>query len=352
MGKKYYINLLLSLLTAFVIGAIIIISMGFNPIEGYIHLFKGAFIGNFNLGGTLQIFVPLMLAALAFAVSSKVGIFNIGVEGELYLGAIAAAWIGASLVGLPKIIHIPLTLGFSAIVGALWAFIPGYLKSYFNVNEVTATILLNYVAIYITNYLVNGVLSSQSLVAKTKDIENSAKLSTILKPSKANTGLFIAIGVLLFIYWLMFHTTVGYKLRSVGSNRKFSEYIGIKEKQVMVIGMMISGAIGGLVGGIEVTGVYGYFLGNFSVGIGFDGMLISLIARNNIKLVPFIAFFVASLKSGALGMERFTGIPKSLIDIIISIFIILVAMEGLYSGIKIKKKSTKIENSKEDSINA
>jgi simple sugar transport system permease protein len=293
-----------------------------------------------------------MLAALAFAVSSKVGIFNIGVEGELYLGAIAAAWIGASLVGLPKIIHMPLTLGFSAIVGALWAFIPGYLKSYFNVNEVTVTILLNYVAIYITNYLVNGVLSSQSLVAKTKDIENSAKLSTILKPSKANTGLFIAIGVLLFIYWLMFHTTVGYKLRSVGSNRKFSEYIGIKEKQVMVIGMMISGAIGGLVGGIEVTGVYGYFLGNFSVGIGFDGMLISLIARNNIKLVPFIAFFVASLKSGALGMERFTGIPKSLIDIIISIFIILVAMEGLYSGVKFKKKSAKIENSKEDSINA
>ena len=107
-----------------------------------------------------------MLTALAFAVSSKVGIFNIGVEGEVYLGAIAAAWIGASLVGLPKIVHIPLTLGFSAIVGALWAFIPGYLKSYFNVNEVTATILLNYVAIYITNYLVNGALSSQSLVAK------------------------------------------------------------------------------------------------------------------------------------------------------------------------------------------
>lgn len=352
MGKKYYINLLLSLMTAFVIGAIIIITMGFNPIEGYIQLFKGAFKGNFNLGGTLQIFVPLMLTALAFAVSSKVGIFNIGVEGEVYLGAIAAAWIGASLVGLPKIVHIPLTLGFSAIVGALWAFIPGYLKSYFNVNEVTATILLNYVAIYITNYLVNGALSSQSLVAKTKDIENSAKLSTILKPSKANTGLFIAIGVLLFIYWLMFYTTVGYKLRSVGANRKFSEYIGIKEKQIMVIGMMISGAIGGLAGGIETTGVYGYFLGNFSVGIGFDGMLISLIARNNIKLVPFIAFFVASLKSGALGMERFTGISKSLIDIIISIFIILVSMEGLYSGVKLKKKSVKVENSKEDSINA
>ena len=129
------------------------------------------------------------------------------------------------------------------------------------------------------------------LLLKTKDIENSAKLSTILKPSKSNTGLFIAIGVLLFIYWLMFYTTVGYKLRSVGANRKFSEYIGIKEKQIMVIGMMISGAIGGLAGGIETTGVYGYFLGNFSVGIGFDGMLISLIARNNIKLVPFIAFF-------------------------------------------------------------
>ncbi|WP_443660180.1 ABC transporter permease [Clostridium algidicarnis] len=342
MNKKYYISLLLSLITAFVIGAVIILAMGFNPIEGYAQLFKGAFMGNFNIGGTLQMFVPLMLTALAFAIASKVGIFNIGVEGEFYLGAIAAAWVGASLSGLPSFLHITICLVVAAIVGSMWAFIPGYLKSYFDVNEVTTTILLNYVAIYMTTYLVNGRLSAQSGVAKTKDIAKSAKLSLILKPSKANSGLFISILILIFIYWITFHTTLGYRLRAVGINKKFAEYIGIKDKRMMVIGMMISGAIGGAAGGIEVMGVYGYFLGNFSVGIAFDGMLISLIAKNNIKLLPFISLFIASLKAGALGMERFTGIPKSLIDIIIAIFILLVAMEGLYSNLKRKKEAVSV----------
>lgn len=343
-NKRYYISLILSLLTAFVIGAIIILIMGFNPIEGYIQLFKGAFKGNFNFGGTLQIFVPLMLSALAFAVAAKVGIFNIGVEGELYLGAIAAAWVGASLTGLPAIVHIPICLLVAGIAGAAWAFIPGYLKAYFDVNEVTVTILLNYVAIFFTNYLVNGSLSAQSGVAKTKDIMESAKLSLIMKPSRANAGLFIAIGILALCYWLIFHTSIGYRIRAVGINKKFSEYIGIREKRIMVLGMMISGVIGGVAGGIEVMGVYGYFLGNFSVGIGFDGMLIALIAKNDLKMIPFMSFFIAILKAGALGMERFTGIPKSLIDIIIAIFILLVAMEGLYE--RRKKKNIAVSNEK------
>lgn len=351
MGKKYYISLFVSLIITIIIGAVIIMAIGFNPIEGYVQLFKGAFVGSFNLGGTLELFVPLMLTALAFAVSSKVGIFNIGVEGEYYLGGLAAAWAGAYIIGLPKLVHIPLALMFGAIAGGLWAFIPGYLKSYFNVNEITTTILLNYVAIFITKYIVNGVLSSGSGVAKTKDILPSALLSPIMKPSRANTGLFIAIGVLIFTYWLINYTTLGYKLRSVGLNAKFAEYIGIKDKRTMVLGMVISGAIGGIAGGLQAMGVYGYFLGNFSANIAFDGLLISLIAKNNIKIIPFIAFFITSIKAGGLGMERFTGIPKSIIDIIIAVFILLVSMEDIINWVKGKMDNGKLGKPKNDAVN-
>ncbi len=351
MGKKYYISLFVSLIITIIVGAAIIMAIGFNPIDGYVQLFKGAFVGSFNFGGTLELFVPLMLTALAFAVSSKVGIFNIGVEGEYYLGGLAAAWAGAYIVGVPKLAHIPLCLIIGGIIGALWAFIPGYLKSYFNVNEITTTILLNYVAIFITKYLVNTVLSSGSGVAKTKDILPSASLSLIMKPSRANTGLFIAIAVLIFTYWLINHTTVGYRLRSVGNNAKFSEYVGIKDKKNMVIGMMISGAIGGIAGGLQAMGVYGYFLGNFSANIAFDGLLISLIARNNIKIIPFIAFFITSVKAGGLGMERFTGIPKSIIDIIIAVFILLVSMEGIIGWAKAKIDTIKLGKQKNDAVN-
>ncbi|SKC83552.1 ABC transporter permease [Maledivibacter halophilus] len=349
MTKNQYLNTLFTIIISLLVGGVVIIFMGFNPIEAYIQLFKGAFAGKFNFGGTLERFVPLLLTALAFAVSAKVAVFNVGVEGELYLGAIAAAWAGYSIVGLPKGVHIIICIGFAMVVGSLWAAIPGLLKAYYKVNEVCTTILLNYVAIFFTSYLVNNPLSAKTGVPQTPNMESTALLSKILKPSRANTGLFIAIAVLILVYWLVQHTTIGYKLRSVGLNPNYSDYMGFNAKRTMVIGMMMSGAIGGLAGAIEVMGIYGHFLDNFSPGIAFDGMLASLIARNNIKMIPVLALFLAVLKSGALGMERFTGVPKSLVDAIIAMFILLAAMEGLFMIKKWKKnKSSKIDAAKAD----
>jgi len=193
MKEKEFFETLLSLLVSFLIGGIVIVLMGYNPLEVYEQIFRGALIGKFNLGGTLEKFVPLLLTGIAFAVSSKVAVFNVGVEGELYLGAMAAAWIGFAVKGIPSIVHIPLALGIAMLVGALWAAVPGVLKAYYKVNEVTTTILLNYVAQYFTSYLVNYPLSAQKGTPQTPNIEVSAKLSSIMPPSRANTGLFIAI---------------------------------------------------------------------------------------------------------------------------------------------------------------
>lgn len=332
----------LSVLVCTVLSGIIITLMGENPFTVYEQLFKSAFVGNFNLGTTIEKFVPLLLTGLAFIVSSRVGVFNVGVEGELYLGAITAAYVGYTFKGLHPLIHIFLCIFFAILVGSLWAFIPGFLKAYYKVNEVCVTILMNYVAIHITSYLVSGPLSGKTGISQTKPIEKSAALLKILKPSRANVGIFIAITVCIFVYYLLKKTKLGFQIRSTGMNPFFSDYVGIQSKKIMVTGMMLSGAIGGLTGAIEVMGIYGVFLDNFSSNIAFDGMLAALIAKGSIVALPFLSLFIAALKTGSLGLERNTGIPKSLIDVIIALFILLVTMEKLFEFSKKRKKGKEV----------
>ena len=167
-------------------GATIISLMGYNPIEAYIQLFRASFIGRLNLGTTLEKFVPLFLTAMAFAVSSKVGIFNVGVEGELYLGAIITAWAGVFFNFLPFPLHFLICVILTVVIGSAWVSIPAVLKSYLKVNEVCVTILMNYVAIYITSYLVNGPLSAKTGVARTLDVAKDITLYQFMKPSRDN----------------------------------------------------------------------------------------------------------------------------------------------------------------------
>lgn len=337
-----YVNLLLTTLVSILIGAVIMLALGHNPIEAYYQLFKGAFVGKLNLGTTLQKFVPLLLTSIAFVVSSRVGVFNVGVEGELYLGALAAAWVGFTFTNIPGPILILLCIIVAMLVGAVWAYIPGSLKAYLGVNEVCVTILMNYVAKYITSYFVNGPLSAKTGVPQTPTIAEGAKLLQFMKPSQANTGLFIAIAVVILVYWLMQKSTIGYKFTSVGLNPMHAQYVGISPKKAMINAMLLSGGVGGIAGALEVLGTYGYFLDNFSSGIAFDGMLAALIVKNDIKMVPFMALFLSVLKSGALGMERYTGVPKSIVDTIIAIFIIFATMETLFAFIQ-KRKTRKSE---------
>lgn len=344
--KNKYLNLLLTSLVALLIGAVVMLLLGHNPVEAYIHLFRGAFIGKLNLGTTLQKFLPLLLTAMAFAVAARAGVFNVGVEGSMYLGAIAAAWVGFTFTNLPGILIIVLAILMAALTGAVWAAVPGTLKAGLGVNEVCSTILLNYVAIHMTSYLVNGPFSGKTGVPQTPPIAESAKLLQFLRPSQAHAGLFIGIALVIFVIWLMNRSTVGYKLTSIGNNPKHAEYVGISPKKGVLLAFLLSGGIGGVTGGLEVLGTYGYFLGGFSAGIAFDGMLASLIVKNDIKMVPFMAFFLAALKAGALGMERYTGVPKSIVDMIIAIFIIFATMETLFGFLqKRKKRVTAIDES-------
>ena len=201
---------------------------------------------------------------------------------------------------------------------------------------------MNYVAIYITSYLVNGPLSAKTGVARTLDVAKDITLYQFMKPSRANLGILIAIIIAILIAFILNKTTLGYRIKTVGLNEMHADYIGINSKRTIIFTMMFSGAIGGIAGLIEVLGVYGYFLDNFSANLAFDGMLAALIVKNDFKMLPFISIFLAALKSGALGMERYTGVPKSLVDTIIAIFIIFATMEILLSFVNKIKNNKKI----------
>lgn len=336
--KQRYISLLLTIAVSMLIGSVLMAALGYNPLEAYAQLFKGAFGSTLGFGTTLQKFVPLLLTAMAFAISSRAGAFNVGVEGELYLGAMAAALVGIYFEGLPGPVHILLCFAAAMLAGALWAYIPASLRAYLGVNEVCVTILLNYVAKYLTSYLVNGPFSAKTGVPQTQPLAEDVRLPQILKPSSANAGLFIAIGVTIFLFWMMSRSTIGYKFTSVGLNPSHAEYVGINPRRQLVYSMMVSGVLGGMAGAIEVLGTYGYFLDNFSAGIAMDGMLVALIVKNDIKIIPVMALFMAALKSGALGMERYTGVPKAIVDTIIAIFIVFATMEGLFQWHKNRKR--------------
>jgi len=329
-------KIVITMLVALGIGALFIMAIGENPLDAYIALFKGAFNGKLRLGTTLAGFTPLLLTSAAFAVAAQAGAFNVGVEGEVFLGGITAAYIGINWTFLPKpLLYLACFLG-AMVIAAAWAFIPAALKAFYGVSEVCTTILMNTVAVYITSYLVSGPMSAGTANPQTLPV--NVTLFQFMKPSSANLGILIAIGVVLLVIFMLHKTNWGYKIRTVGTNPAHADYVGISSRKVFIGSMMLSGMLGGIAGCIEVLGVHGYFLNNFATGLGSNGMLAALIVKSNMIFTPFMAFFLAVLKAGAMGMQQTTGVPKALVDTITAVFIIIATMETAFQFNSRRKK--------------
>ncbi len=328
----------LIMLLSFCVGAVFILLIGENPIEAYIALFRGAFIGKLNFGKTIANFTPLLLTSLAFAVGAKGGIFNVGVEGEVLLGGITAAYIGIHWNFLPAALHLLSCFAGAIIVASLWALIPGILKAYYRVSEICSTILLNYVALFITSYIVSGPMSAGVANSRSLPVADSVRLYQFMRPSSANLGIIIALLIVIGTVWMIKETTFGYKIRTVGTNAKHAEFVGINPRVTCINVMMFSGALGGVAGAIEILGVHGYYLDNFASGVGFNGMLTALIVKNNLILSPIVSFIFGALKSGALGLQQTTNVPKSIVDTITAVFIIIATMDAMFQFTKRRKR--------------
>lgn len=327
-----------AIILAFFVGAIVIVLNKQNPLIAYAALVRGAFGKPYTLANTLQRAVPLALTGLSVAVAFKAGVWNIGSEGQLYLGAFAAAWAGFTFDGLPWFLLIPVILLLGMLGGGIGGFIPGLLKARYQMNEVITTIMLNSVFILFTSYLVNYPFkTAEGQMGATDKIAESARLIRLIRLSKFHTGVFFTLGIIIFMYYVMQKSRVGYEWKMIGENILFANYIGIQPARQILVVMILSGALAGIAGALEVLGVHYRFIESISPGYGYDGILIAMIAMYHPLGVVLVAFIFGALKVGALPMEQFSNVPSELIDVLQSIIILFVAAEtGLIAWLRTK----------------
>lgn len=325
--------IIVAVLVSFGIGAILLLLTGQNPIDAYKGLWEGAFGSRSAFAGTLTTTTPLIFSALAFLFAFRAGVFNAGTEGQLLIGAFLSAWVGFSIVGLPAFIHIPLLLLAGALGGALWAFLPGIWRIYFGVNEIVTTLMMNYIAVLLNDFLTLNVFRNPSVQpgtnAQTPDLAASATLPSLLPPYAVTLALPLGILLAILIYWLLYKTVFGYELRMRGQQENFARYGGISTNRAAFYAMLISGALAGLGGAAQVAGVFHAYVTPFTTGLGFNGVLIALLIANNPLAVPIGAFFFGALQSGALKMQIFTEVSRYIIGVLTGTFVLLASAQQL-----------------------
>ena len=320
---------------ALLIGAIIIQLSNGNAVEAFEVLFNSAFGNERALANTLLAATPLIFTGLATLIAFKAGIFNIGVEGSLYLGAFAAAWVGFTFTDLPGPLLILLALITAGVVGGLWALIPGFLKARLRVDEVVSTIMLNYVAIIFCDWLVTGPFMAPGMSnAMSPEVAAQAQLPRLIERSQLNIAFIVALGVFVIVLLLLRRSTFGFEIRMLGSNPVFARWSGLPVGKIIMLVFFASGFIGGLAGWGQAMGVHYRFQSGFSRGFGYDGIVIALLGRNSPVGVLLAALFFGALRSGSSTMEMFTNVPRDLIDILIAIIIFIVAIDIGFGWLK------------------
>lgn len=274
---------------------------------------------------------PYIFAGLAVALGFRVGLFNIGVEGQLFIGAITAVAAGIFLKGLPAIIHIPLALLAGILGGGIWGYIPGWLKAKTGGHEVINTIMMNYIAFRLSEYLLRGPLKNpEGFTPVSAFVEESARLPRFFdSPIRFHLGFFIALGFAWVLYWFLFKTTWGYTLRTVGANPRAAKYAGMNITRSTVLAMFLSGGLAGLAGANEVLGVNYNLAVAFSSGYGFDSIALALLGKSHPVGVVFAAIMFGFLRNGAIQMQLTAGIPIDIISVLQAAILAFVAAPAI-----------------------
>jgi simple sugar transport system permease protein len=325
---------LIAIVLALVVGAVIILSSelilggtfdAFLPIVAYRALIVGAF-GTFDaIVDTLVATSPLVFGGLAVAVAFKAGLFNIGAQGQFLMGALGAVVVGVAMSSQPAPIAIVATIVAGLVVGGLTGFIPGILKAVSGAHEVVTTIMLNYIAISVLAALVSGPLKvpgSPSPV--TFDVGTAAY--PVLFGRNGHLGILLALAAALFVRWLLYRTTVGFEIRTVGTNPDAAAYAGMRPRRMIVLTMSLAGALAGLAGTDVVLGVTHQMTSSFGTTVGFDSIAVALLARSEPLGILPAALLFGAMRSGASLMQIQAGIPVELVDVIqATILLVLVA---------------------------
>ncbi|WP_294977005.1 ABC transporter permease [uncultured Leuconostoc sp.] len=328
---------LFSVLFGLIIGAVIMLVFGYNPIAGYMALLGSAFGSMQDVGGVLTQMTPLILTALGFTVAQTAGFFNIGLSGQALAGWVGAIWYSLSFPNMPAYLMIPSALIIGAGLGALAGAIPGWLRAQFGASEVIVTIMMNYILLFLGNNILQNTMSKgiKESAETTKQVGANASLqmkwlTDLTQGSSISAGIFISLIMIVVVWFIMTKTTLGFEIRAVGLNPDAAKYAGMSAKRNAVVAMAISGGLAGLAGTIEGLGNYlNFFTQNGSPAIGFDGMAVALLGGGSYLGVLGAAAILSVLKIGGLGMPMSSGVPFELVDIVTASIIFFVGASYL-----------------------
>lgn len=327
------LRILFALLLALVFGGIMFSASGYKPLQVYTLIFQGAFGSWKAFLTTLTYAAPLLLSGLAFAIAAKANIMNLGGEGQIYVGAMTAAIVGAYVTFLPRAAHLPLTLLVSFVVAGLYGALAAFLRVRFGSNEVIVTIMLNYLAQKFCSYLVSYPLQDSLGVPQTKQIMATARLGRMFEGHHLSSILLIALVAIAIAWFVMSKTHLGYQMKVLGFNMKAAETAGIDYKKLMIVTMFLSAGVAGLCGAGQVLGTHFRFIDNFSSGYGFEGIAVAALAGNNPLLLIFSGLLFGGIKAGAAEVNRVASLPMDYVLLIQAMVVVLIASPKLMDAI-------------------
>jgi len=332
---------LIAVVAAFIVGGILILIIGDNPLQTYALLFGSAFSWPVGIGYTLFYATPLIFTGLAVLVAFRCGLLNIGAEGQLYIAAFATAWVGITFANLSPWILIPLCFIAAIVGGGVWGAIPGILKARFGSHEVINTIMLNFLAVALLSYFIQYHYKAPGdPIMQSIPIGPGAHIARLGKfiPSfplfiPVNLAFVLALICCALVYIFLWRTKWGYELRSTGTNPTAAEYGGISVRKQIVIAMTISGALAGMVGINEVMGYRYRYYDGFSDNYGFTGIAVALLGRNHPVGVIISALLFAVLQRGGIPVDAFTQhVTKDIVQVLQGTIILFVAAEAFFRG--------------------
>ena len=344
-------------LAALGVGAIILLFLKVNPIEAYQALWEGAFGSPNAFAETLVKATPLLLVAIGICISFRGDVINIGGEGQMIIGALLATWVGLTLTGLYGWTLIILAILAGFLGGAIWGGIPGYLKAYFNVNEILSTVMMNAIAVQLMNFLLRGPMIDPSQAELASKIPQTARLLEIfrlprLAPTRLHLGALIAVVLAILVYILLWRTTLGYRIRAVGQNPHASRYAGIKVQRYIVLALLLSGAFAGLAGTNQVYGVNYRMItdgssSGFTGGAGFNGIVVALFGQlHPLWSIPASVLF-GGLLVGANSMQRAVQVPSAFVTVLNGLVVIFVVSSEIWRRRRQKRRLAAVREDQE-----
>lgn len=322
-------------------GTLLIRFQGGDPAQAYAAIAQGICGSPSAIGNSIRWITPCIFTGISATVAFKSGVMNLGIEGQLYVGAFAATLVGL-YAPLPNALLPLACLLAGGLCGLLYALIPALIKLFFQIDEMIVTLMLNYVALWVTEYftkVVKGISSNNNSKAMaTPLIQEGAELTRLIERTNASTGIFIALALIAAVFVVYRFTTVGYEMKQVGANLRFARVGGVRTTRLFLSIFLASGFIAGLCGAVEILGVYGKFAPSFASNIGWDGVMIAMISQNSPIGVGVVSLLWGSLKAGALQMERMTSTNRLTVELIQALFVLFVTVDYAKVLQKLRKK--------------